>query len=47
MAFKVGDKVRVNVQGAKVETVRKVTDCAIYTYENLTSWYHPTKLVRA
>jgi hypothetical protein len=45
--FTKGDKVRVNVLGSKVETVLYADDCMVETYENLTSWYHPTKVVRA
>ena len=45
--MKRGDGVRLNVQGAKIETVRAVTSCAVFTYENLAGWYHPTKVVRA
>jgi hypothetical protein len=40
--MKRGDKV-VNQHG-KVETVRLVTESAIYTYENLLGWYHPTNI---
>lgn len=47
MNFKKGDKVRVNRLFAKVETVLYADDCMVRTYENLTSWYHPTKIVRA
>ena len=47
MSFRKGDSVRLNVQGSRAETVRAVTGCAVFTYENLTGWYHPTKVVRA
>lgn len=47
MSFGKGDSVRLNVQGSRAETVRVVTACAVFTYENLADWYHPTKVVRA
>jgi len=40
--MKKGDKVKT-VYG-KIETVMKVEEKRIYTYENLTGWYHPTKV---
>ena len=43
--MKANDRVRT-VYG-KIETVRMVTDTAVYTYENLLSWYHPTKIFKA
>lgn len=40
--MKQGDKIKT-IYG-QTETVMKVEDRRIYTYENQNGWYHPTKV---
>ena len=40
--MKRGDRIRV--PGGSVETVLSADAVQVKTYENLTSWYHPTKV---
>jgi len=40
--MKNGDKIRV--PSGRIETVLSADSVQVKTYENLTSWYHPTKV---